>query len=55
MKHFWQDCDLDLNMYKGMGMELGKIFDQYVSSYKRWIKLVIRLGNNEVLETLMKT
>ena len=36
-------------------MELGKIFDQYVSSYQRWIKSVIRLGNNEVLKTLTKT
>ena len=32
-----------------------KILDQYVSSYQRWIKSVIRLGNNEFLNTLMKT
>ena len=32
-------------------MVLHKILDQYVSSYERWIKSVIRLGNNEVLET----
>ena len=32
-----------------------KILDQYVSSYQRWIKSVIRLGNNEVLRTLKKT
>ena len=38
-----------------MGMVLRKILDQYVSSYQRWIKSVIRLGNNEVLKTLMKT
>ena len=36
-------------------MTLRKILDQYVSSYQRWIKLVIRLGNNEVLKTLTKT
>ena len=36
-------------------MELGKILDQYVSSYQRCIKSVIRLGNNEVLKTLKKT
>ena len=36
-------------------MVLRKILDQYVSSYQRWIKLVIRLGNYEVLKTLMKT
>ena len=36
-------------------MVLHKILDQYVSSYQRLIKLVIRLGNNEVLKTLMKT
>ena len=38
-----------------MRMVLRKTLDQYVSSYQRWIKLVIRLGNNEVLKTLMKT
>ena len=36
-------------------MVLCKILDQYVSSYQRWIKLAIRLGNNEVLKTLTKT
>ena len=36
-------------------MVLRKILDQYVSSYQRWIKSVIRLGNNEVLKTLTKT
>ena len=36
-------------------MVLRKIVDQYVSSYQRWIKSVIRLGNNEVLKTLTKT
>ena len=36
-------------------MTLRKILDQYVSSYQRWIKLVIRLGYNEVLKTLTKT
>ena len=38
-----------------VGMVLRKILDQYVSSYQRWIKSVIRLGNNEVLKTLTKT
>ena len=32
-----------------------KSLDQYVSSHQRWIKSVVRLGNNEVLKTLMKT
>ena len=36
-------------------MVLRKILDQYVSSYQRCIKLVVRLGNNEVLKTLTKT
>ena len=36
-------------------MVLRKILDQYVSSYQRLIKSVIRLGNNEVLKTLTKT
>ena len=36
-------------------MTMRKILDQYVSSYQRWIKSVIRLGNNEVLKTLTKT
>ena len=36
-------------------MVLGKILDQYVSSYQRWIKSVIRLGNNEIFKTLTKT
>ena len=36
-------------------MVLHKILDQYVSSYQRWIKSVIRLGHNEVLKTLTKT
>ena len=36
-------------------MVLRKILDQYVSSYQRRIKSVIRLGNNEVLKTLTKT
>ena len=35
-------------------MEQGKILDQYVSSYQKWIKLVISLGNNKVLKTLTK-
>ena len=39
----------------GVGIELRKILDQYVSSYQRWIKSVIRLRNNEVLKTLTKT
>ena len=36
-------------------MVLRKSLDQYVSSYQRWIKSVIRLGINEVLKTLTKT
>ena len=36
-------------------MKLGKILDQYVLSYQKCIKSVIRLGNNEVLKTLTKT
>ena len=36
-------------------MVLRKILDQYVSPYQSWIKLVKRLGNNEVLKTLTKT
>ena len=36
-------------------MVLCKILDQYVSSYQRWIKSVVKLGNNEALKTLMKT
>ena len=36
-------------------MVLRKNLDQYVSSYQRSIKSVIRLGNNEVLKTLTKT
>ena len=40
---------------RGLGMEGGKILDQYVSSYQRWIKSVIRLENNEVSKTLKKT
>ena len=36
-------------------MVLHKILDQYVSSYQRRIKSVIRLGNNKVLKTLTKT
>ena len=36
-------------------MVLHKILDQYVSSYQRWIKSVIRLGFNEVFKTLTKT
>ena len=36
-------------------MVLRKILDQYVSSYQERIKLVIRLGNNEVLKSLTKT
>ena len=36
-------------------MVLHKILDQYVSPYQRWIKSVIRLGNNEVFKTLMNT
>ena len=31
------------------------ILDQYVLSYQRWIKSVIKLGNYEVLKTLTKT
>ena len=38
-----------------VGMVLRKILDQYVSSYQRWIKSVIRLGNNEALKSLTKT
>ena len=36
-------------------MVLRKLLDQYVSSYQRCSKSVIRLGNNEVLKTLTKT
>ena len=36
-------------------MVLHKILDQYVSSYQRWSKAVVRLGNNEVLKTLTET
>ena len=36
-------------------MVLHKILDQYISSYQRWIKSVIRLGKNEVLKALTKT
>ena len=36
-------------------MVLRKILDQYVSSYQRWSKSVVRLGNNEVLKTWLKT
>ena len=36
-------------------MVLRKILDQYVWSYQRWIKSVVRLRNNEVLKTLKKT
>ena len=36
-------------------MVLHKILDKYVSSYQRWNKSVIRLGNKEVLKTLRKT
>ena len=36
-------------------MILRKILDQYVSSYQRWSKSVIRLGNNEGLKTSTKT
>ena len=36
-------------------MVLRKILDQYVLSYQRRIRSVIRLGNNEVLKTLTKT
>ena len=39
-----------MNMNWGVGMKLGKILDQYASSYQRWIKSVIRLGINEVLK-----
>ena len=46
---------LTLTWTRMVRMELGKILDQYVSSYQRWIKSVIRLGNNEVLKTLTKT
>ena len=38
-----------------VGMELRKSLDKYVSSKQRWMKSVIRLGNNEVLKILMKT
>ena len=46
---------LTLTWPRVVGMVLRKILDQYVSSYQRWIKSVIRLGNNEVLKTLTKT
>ena len=36
-------------------MVLSKILDQYVLLYQRWIKLVIRLGNYDALNTLTKT
>ena len=46
---------LTLTWPRVVGMVLCKILDQYVSSYQRWIKSVIRLGNNEALKTLTKT
>ena len=46
---------LTLTWTRVVRIELGRILDQYVSSYQRWIKSVIRLGNNEVLKTLTKT
>ena len=46
---------LTLTWPRVVGMVLCKILDKYVSSYQRWIKSVIRLGNNEVLKTLTKT
>ena len=46
---------LTLTWPRMVGMVLRKILDQYVSSYQRWIKSVISLGNNEVLKTLTKT
>ena len=42
-------------MTQGGGMVLHKVLDQYVQSYQRWIKSVVRLGQNEVLKTLTKT
>ena len=41
-----------LTWTSGMRIKLGKIMDQYLSSYQRWIKSVIRLGNNEVLKNI---
>ena len=38
-----------------VGIVLCKILDQFVLSYQRRIKSVLRLGNNEVLKTLTKT
>ena len=38
---------------KVVGMVLRKILDQYVS-YQRWIKSVIRLGNNVDLKNFNK-
>ena len=46
---------LTLTWTRVVRMEMGKILDQYVSSCQRWIKSVMRLGNNEVLKTLTKT
>ena len=44
-----------LTYTSGVRMKLGKIMAQYVSSFQRWIKSVIRLGHNEVLKTLTNT
>ena len=46
---------LTLTWPRVVGMVLHKILDQYVSSYQRWIKSVIRLGINEALKSLTKT
>ena len=46
---------LTVTLPRVVGMVLNKILDQYVSSYQRCIKSVIRLGNNEVLKTLTTT
>ena len=43
---FCHDCDIDLNMNKGVSM------DQYLSPNQRRIKSVVSLGNNEVLKAL---
>ena len=46
---------LTLTWPRAVGLVLRKILNQYVSSYQRWIKSVVRLGYNEVLKTLTKT
>ena len=42
-------------MIKSGGDGTAQNLDQYVQSYQKWTKSAVRLGNNEVLKTLMKT